>query len=61
MGGDFRQVGGDFLAKALDPEGPPQHRKPWEELSKIIKNNHPCEFMTLRSASATPTRLTKKV
>ena len=23
MGGDFRQVGGDFLAKALDPEGPP--------------------------------------
>ena len=30
MGGDFRQVGGgDFLAKALDPEGPPpQHRKP---------------------------------
>ena len=23
MGGDLRQVGGDFLAKALDPEGPP--------------------------------------
>ena len=23
MGGDFRQVGGDFLAKALEPEGPP--------------------------------------
>ena len=23
MGGYFRQVGGDFLAKALDPEGPP--------------------------------------
>ena len=23
MGGDSRQVGGDFLAKPLDPEGPP--------------------------------------
>ena len=23
MGGDFRQLGGDFLAKALEPEGPP--------------------------------------
>ena len=23
MGGDLRHVGGDFLAKALDPEGPP--------------------------------------
>ena len=23
LGGDFRQVGGDFLAKALEPEGPP--------------------------------------
>ena len=27
MGGDFRQVGGDFLAKALDPEGPPPAQK----------------------------------
>ena len=26
MGGDSRQVGGDFLAKPLDPEFPPQHR-----------------------------------
>ena len=27
MGGDLRQVGGDFLAKALDPEGPPPAQK----------------------------------
>ena len=30
MGGDFRQVGGDFLAKALDPEGPPPAQKTLE-------------------------------
>ena len=27
MGGDLRQLGGDFLAKALEPEGPPPARK----------------------------------
>ena len=34
MGGDSRQVGGDFLAKPLDPEGPPQHRQPCQVFSQ---------------------------
>ena len=32
MGGDFRQVGGDFLAKALEPEGPP----PAQETLEVV-------------------------
>ena len=37
MGGDFRQVGGDFLAKALDPEGPPPAQETLCEYEKVTR------------------------
>ena len=37
MGGDSRQVGGDFLAKPLDPEGPPPAQTTLLNIIKINK------------------------
>ena len=35
MGGDSCQVGGDFLAKPLDPEGPPPAQKTLPKAAEV--------------------------